>query len=464
MKRLAILSSLALIVAPTFSGNGVSDLAKNQIRFAEETGGATDTSSNPTITFGSETADTNSTNYSDTATSSPTYTLSNADFTLKSISAENCFEHKTAPSESPLKVSSKNNAGKITMNFSTALTIESVTIRAKASNNTANGAQLKVTIGEKTVSTKTGKTSDGFGDCLFSGFTGSSNSIVIEGAKGKTNVLYISTVSLKLTSTKTVTYDYGDYKDDSWKTNDSVDAGSTITAPVAVGTTYGTDWYENPTLTAWLKDDGTAFDFSKDTVSEDITLHAKWETKKTEAVANVESSETKAQLYYEYTVTEDASTNDKTYSISNINLRFGGLIKKEYYDALEEHIKSVGMIYTTELPSGYETIKAAAEANALNENNAKILTNDVATRKPVLTDDEAYYLYNVCLDVKETALKTTVYAIASITFDNDKTVYFSDKTESVSSIAKEYQDLYEDNEEILATLMLLEEGYVEGSL
>lgn len=39
MKRLAILSSLALIVAPTFSGSGVSDLAKNQIRFAEETGG-----------------------------------------------------------------------------------------------------------------------------------------------------------------------------------------------------------------------------------------------------------------------------------------------------------------------------------------------------------------------------------------------------------------------------------------
>lgn len=343
MKKLAILSSLALLVAPSFKGNAFTDLARNQIKMIDE--GTTTSSVNPIIiTLGNETSDCTSGNYNSQAAKTVNYLSCNAASMIGTISVKNCFVHKSS-TDSPLKVSSNNNAGIITLSLVDEMNVESITVRAKAySNTTKSGASLNVTFGDVTKSGDNAITSSSWTDCTFGNFSGSSDSIVFKGNSGKANVLFISTITLKLASSEhTVTYDYGDYKDDSWKTTDTVTSGETLTPAVPVGTQYdGTDWYQNPTLVAWLKDDGTEFDFTKDTISEDTTLHAKWEVKKTTAVSNIETSETKAQLYYEYTAT--SGDTETTYAISKINLRFGGLVKKEYYDALEKHIKSVGMI------------------------------------------------------------------------------------------------------------------------
>lgn len=493
MKKLAILSSLALLVAPSFKGNAFTDLARNQIKMIDEAG---DSSSNYeteelSLIFGSKTSGNPTKNITKENYVFEGYGTKNVEATFLGIikggmSVEDNPEKWTSYENNyAARFNYGSNNGNFTVNFVEGVIIEDVVINAMKFNdkNIKGTVTIESDNGAKKITSAVSCAT--FTDCEYAS---GSDASFDNGKKDKTTSLtftgnatsskkesfYISKITFKILVEKistnpTVTYDYGDYKDDSWKTTDIVTSGETFSPAVEAGTQYGTDWYQNPTLVAWTKDDGTEFDFTKDTISEDTTLHAKWEVKKTTAVSNIETSETKAQLYYEYTAT--SGDTETTYTISKINLRFGGLVKKEYYDALEEHIKSVGMIYTTSLPNGtdgtaYKTLKSAVEANAITEENATILTQDVSEKKPQLTNDETNYLYNVCLDVAltETAITKTVYAIATMTFDNDETIYFSERSASVSSLAAEYQDLdeYTDNEDIIHTLMMLKEGIIEG--
>ncbi len=174
-------------------------------------------------------------------------------------------------------------------------------------------------------------------------------------------------------------------------------------------------------------------------------------------------------------ITADTNAAEPTlYTVSNMGLRFGGAIAKDHYEAetqnetdktVKDHVKSVGMIWTTALPEttdgkAYGSLTAAIEAGAITETNAHIKTMDVAEKELVLDGD--YYRYNCSISVSEASINTVIYAVATMTFDNGLTIYLEETSNSVITIAKKYvEDTTTYNtysEPIQKTLKALSEG------
>ncbi len=163
----------------------------------------------------------------------------------------------------------------------------------------------------------------------------------------------------------------------------------------------------------------------------------------------------------EFIIHQEPDTSVTPYNISNIGLRFGGVIKKDYYDAVVEHVTSYGIKYATSLPAGYESVAKAIEANAFDAGALKTKSNnieEVALKTTAEIDGEECYIFNIYFNINSASVTQTVYAIANITFDNGLTVYFAEKVHSVMSIASEYLKTGEYDGAIKDTLEILASG------
>lgn len=175
------------------------------------------------------------------------------------------------------------------------------------------------------------------------------------------------------------------------------------------------------------------------------------------------SSTSKARIYIskmEFIIAtgETVSSDTPIYNISNIGLRFGGTVKKSYYEALESHIKSFGMTYTTNL-NGYDSLEKGLAAGEKYTEKEQEVTE---TTKPIeqTIDGEQYYVWNVYINVSSSSLDKVIYAAGKLTLDNGTSFYLKERSTSVKDIALEYycDDTAEYSDEVKATLELLAEG------
>lgn len=230
--------------------------------------------------------------------------------------------------------------------------------------------------------------------------------------------------------------------------------------------TKDSTWNENYTFEGWYIDSELTEKYeSTDTIKTDLTLYAKWSSTESENITNIKNSNTKASLSYKYeaVVEEDES---KTYTISNVAMRFGGFIKKDYFDAVKDHITYYGVKLTTKLPDNYDSFKTALEKDATFE-EGKVIGDDVEFNKeaPNLAnvkdkandDQEEYYLFNVYLKVDEDYYTKDVYGVAYLKFDDNKIIYLNERKASVASLAQEYLDNenVDKNDDVKATLTQL---------
>ncbi len=219
-------------------------------------------------------------------------------------------------------------------------------------------------------------------------------------------------------------------------------------------------WYTNEACS------GSSFNFYG-AITQDWELYASWvKTSDSTEVAELKDSETKASLYYEYSV-EDGDN----YSISNVSLRFGGMVKdtNDYFTGflLDDHVKSYGMAYTTELPSGYDTLTDAMNAkvsiSGLRQKQMTCDGTDEKNPKFIENGDDDYYLFNLVIQgIPAAKIDTTVYARAFMILENEDMFYFAESHYSVKSIAQKYIDdeatFATYNTDIQETLKLLSEG------
>ena len=232
--------------------------------------------------------------------------------------------------------------------------------------------------------------------------------------------------------------------------------------------TRSSTWDKSYEFEGWYTDKDCSTKFLENQqLTSDITLYAKWNSKDTTEITNIKNSSTKAQLSYKYeaTTSEDGT---KSYSISDVAMRFGGFIKKADYDAIKEHITGYGVEMTANLPNGYSSLYEAIIGNATfgdgtliqNENNVSeqepyLATSDEKTND-IQSDD--YYLFNTYMTVNNVAYyNKTVYAVSYIKIDTGAIVYLNERSASVASLAKEYldNDAVTKTEDITATLTQL---------
>ena len=626
MKKLAILSSLALLVAPSFKGNAFTDLARNQIKMIDEAG---DSSSSyevktGTILFGTQ----KDTNAATTPIETSHYLVSGFDElktkpTLKFTGsyAHNYTRGNSESSNYALLFGKGSSARNITITFADAI-IKTVKINASAASDGQKKGTITVASDNGYSKEPTSVSEISYSDYSFDDICGdsnnTSNTITITGVAQKNSNITISEINVDYlvpaSKTSTVTYNYGNSLENADFSTNSVEVtkGETTSSPLEDGYAY-TDWDGTRELVGWYTDEEktSAFDFAT-SITEDITLYAKWKvTADSTEVTNLKTSETKSQLYYEYsnktyvettesvtfgtvktssttgldtisnftasdgagiktitgqnvyqdganydikmsssskngtltfnfnteTVVEKvivyaisyrsdktsslkvSSNNSKTtspqtikyseshdndvaytftgldkdekasslsitlsaterlyvskvefviakeeastdfYNITNIGLRFGGLVKQSYFDSLKGHITNFGLIYATDL-GDHKTL-----ADALNDESVtttklnQTITSEVT---PYLTtvDDDGYYVFNAFFNVSSTSESITkvVYAIATLTLDNGETIYFKEKSNSVATIAKEYLDTNKYDGAVKETLTLLSQG------
>ena len=207
-------------------------------------------------------------------------------------------------------------------------------------------------------------------------------------------------------------------------------------------------WDKDYELAGWYTDENceTSYD-SSSPLTGDITLYAKWASKDSSRITNIESSATKAQLSYTYESTSVGEGDEKTttYTISGVAIRFGGLIKEDYYDAVKDHVTSYGVYLTTKMPDGYSSVKQAVIDDKFGENELTTCENAVDAGHPSIASDAQkgslegdYYIFNAYLEVNEAKYATTVYAVAFLKLDNGNTAFLNERKGSVVSLAKEY--------------------------
>ncbi len=479
MKKLIILSALALLAAPCFSTNNtISDIAKDNKAFLNAGGETTiaeegDTvSSNPTIYFGDKIGN----SYKSTAESkwdSLNATVTGLEIDSNNCSLTNCYIMSS--DGYALKMGASKKSGSMTITFA-KLNIKKVNIYASDwSANEAPQYKLSAENGyDGTAIAVTTVKSDTTDFQLLSWPTadeettsiGETTSITFAGMLNKSNKcrICVQKIEFELAESTTkyaVSYDYK--MDDMENVTEQVESGKCATGgSLKEGDKHST-WDTTYEFAGWYKEDETKFDLAE-TITADIKLHAKWnKVSESENILNLQLSETKRQLSYTYDVTTSENSDDKIYSISNIALRFGGTLEESLYEILESHIKTFGIVYTTSLPDGYETLTDALGAG-ISESEFTVKTQDFTeTMKPVKTtiSNETYYLWNVYLNVPSESIKKTVYAVATLSLDNGKSYYLQEGSASVETLAFEYFDSTEsDNytEDELETLMLLAEG------
>ncbi len=298
------------------------------------------------------------------------------------------------------------------------------------------------------------------------------------------NLAYMDANAATTSTTHTINYDYVlpglsydgiefDKLEEEYKT-ETIEDGKTIDTDecaylwIQVGK-EASRWNANYKFLGWYTGEGgTGSEFNfYGAITQDWTLYAKWEkTSDSTEVAELKGSETKASLYYEYSV-EDGDN----YSISNVSLRFGGMVKdtNDYFTGflLDDHVKSYGMAYTTELPSGYDTLTDAMNAkvsiSGLRQKQMTCDGTDEKNPKFIENGDDDYYLFNLVIqDIPAAKIDTTVYARAFMILENEDMFYFAESHYSVKSIAQKYIDdeatFATYNTDIQETLKLLSEG------
>lgn len=164
-----------------------------------------------------------------------------------------------------------------------------------------------------------------------------------------------------------------------------------------------------------------------------------------------------SKIEFHYVGEETSDGDTKAYQISNIGLRFGGLVKQSYFDNLKDHITNFGLIYATDL-GDHKTLADALNVESVKKTELdQEITSEVT---PYLTtvDDESYYVFNAFFNVKSTSVTNVVYAIATLTLDNGETIYFKEKSNSVATIAQEYLDTNKYDGAVKETLTLLSQG------
>ncbi len=249
-------------------------------------------------------------------------------------------------------------------------------------------------------------------------------------------------------------------------------------------------WYGSYKFLGWYTDTSynETFKFSKE-ITANHDVYAKWElTDENAFITTLKSGETKAQLYYKYTV------SDGSYEISNIGLRFGGFVdtmsfyklaQGAYtdgdYAAYKSLITSYGISYSTVDPNtkGYSSFNKALESDAYgndvkNESISvgsdgyfKNITLAPNTKSPMpVAYDNSTYMFNIFLNVGATSIEKTVYAAANLTFTNDKMIYLEERSCSVASLAAEYlaDTTASYTADVKNTLTLLSKGQVSGSV
>lgn len=212
--------------------------------------------------------------------------------------------------------------------------------------------------------------------------------------------------------------------------------------------TKASTWNNDYGFAGWFTNSDFEDEYVSKTLTSDLVLYAKWNTTDSKEVTAIKNSETKAQLAYDYTATTEGETT--TYSITNVILRFGGMIKVSDYDAIKDHVKSYGVKLCSALPENTTSLKDALEKGSTFADN-KLITRETevdddhpikATSSEKTSDnqDEEYYLFNAYLEVPETNYDTVIYAVSYLKFEDDSIVYLKERSGSVSSIAQEYLD------------------------
>ncbi len=251
-----------------------------------------------------------------------------------------------------------------------------------------------------------------------------------------------------------------------------------------------TVWYGTYTFLGWFmsaQNDAESFD-AEIVPDSNLTLYAHWESvEENEYISALRKSETKAQLYYTYTV------DNGSYEISNLSLRFGGFAEQLKMAALlyntdtvtntfVSRISTYGVFYTTTAPSekGFDgsfvdALKSRkysstelGEAKKTKGNNSQFDPSDL----PAYCDKDGnegsydYCRWNVFINVGATSIDKTVYATAYLKLTNGVIIYFPESSYSVKSIAAKYlaDTTATYTQEVKDTLTLLSKGQVSGTV
>ena len=296
-----------------------------------------------------------------------------------------------------------------------------------------------------------------------------------------------SSSSSSVTKTHTVTYDYNlygliDSNGQSLTTvTESVEDGKCCQNQYAYYKLNSevTLWYGTYKFAGWYPNANSdeKFDFGTG-ISQDFTIVAKWTlVKENEYVTTLKNSETKAQLYYEYTVTEDSGVTN--YSISNIGLRFGGFIAADAWaylwmgDHTNSYIAKYGMTWSTVSPKDkgeYDNFTDALRDGTytFSGDNTDAYSKEKTMKEfplPVIKVDN--YMFNLYINVSSESVTKTVYAVAKVQLTNGVIYYLgTGRSASVQSLAAEYlkDTTASYSEDVKATLSLLSNGYTSGKV
>ncbi len=326
MKRLAILSSLALLASPCFSSAICNGGALNQGRvFNAAAEGGDDSSSivdgyiksTGTITFGTSVGMANITKAATKDSFSKLYTwASDASVSAPTVnSISYCyFNGKDSNGGYAMRLSASKNAGSLVFSFGEeGAIISEVTINACVEKSGDTGC-IKVAFDNETAKNEAASSFNctDWTDFVFSDLDGgnqtATKTVTISGAKKQ--YAYIHTIKFTyltkiVSEAPVVTYDYGEvnYKNITnldLKPSEAVEVDGTITNPLPKSYLYE-DWTGLYEFVGWYTDKEKTNSFSSDTkITEDITLYAKWDVVEGDAYTALKKSETKAQLNYKY--------------------------------------------------------------------------------------------------------------------------------------------------------------------
>ena len=215
------------------------------------------------------------------------------------------------------------------------------------------------------------------------------------------------------------------------------------------------EWNTNPDGSGTSKNIGDSY-----TVTSDVTFYAIWEYT---VKGNIENDvTTRSSMSYHYH--KDDVGN---FTFTNLYVRFGGIITKGLWDALdaESVILGYGELYSTASYLGDNQLRdyyATAESNDNIDKHYYELTSDPESY-PVLFNDsnyqgvtDDYYVWNIRRSVAE-ANFTDVYAsVAFIVTDNDGVVFMNEVRKSIKNLAQDLIDGPDyDNESLDGSLAYL---------
>ena len=182
-----------------------------------------------------------------------------------------------------------------------------------------------------------------------------------------------------------------------------------------------------------------------------ITLYAIWEYDVGRTIE--ENVTTRSSLAYHYS--KDGEGN---FTFTNVNLRFGGILSQNYWNALNSAsaIVGYGELYSTDSYLGANELKsyyATADTNPNVEKSYFELTTDPGpvfyqnSEYQGVTDN--YYVWNLRRSVTEANFKTVYASVAFIVTEDDNVVFFKETRKSVKDLAQDLLDSPNYNDDSL---------------